>query len=109
MPAINVRVGGETKRKLAKLAKSAGTTRSELVKSSVADKIAVHQTARLASPMTIPDWIPRGKYVALVRVGVAAVGDSVAEVVATALDKFSEEPIHVARKGRPIESVHYAF
>ena len=36
-------------------------------------------------------------------------GDSVAEVVATALDKFSEEPVHVARKGRPIERVNYAF
>jgi hypothetical protein len=80
-----------------------------LVKSAVAEKIAVHQTARLVSPMTIPNWVPKGKYVALVRGAVAAVGDSVAEVVATALDKFSEEPIHVARKGRPIERVHYAF
>jgi len=109
LAVINVRVGGEMKRKLAELAKSAGATQSDLVKSAVAEKIAVHQTARLVSPMTIPDWVPKGKYVALVRGAVAAVGDSVAEVVATALDKFSEEPIHVARKGRPIESGHYAF
>jgi len=107
--AVNVRVEEEMKRKLAELAKSAGATQSELVKSTIAEKIAVHQTARLVSPTTIPDWVPKGKYVALVRGAVAAVGDSVAEVVASALDKFSEEPVHVARKGRPIERVNYAF
>jgi len=106
---INVRVEEELKRKLAELAKSTGATQSELVKSALAEKIAVHQIARLESPSAIPDWVPNGKYVALVRGAVAAVGDSVAEVVASALDKFSEEPIHVARKGRPIERVHYAF
>lgn len=36
-------------------------------------------------------------------------GDSVAEVVTAALDKFGNEPIHVARKGAAIRRVHYAF
>ncbi len=109
MAVINVRVAGEMKRKLAELAKSAGATQSELVKTAVAEKIVVHQAAKLESVTTVPDWVPDGKYVALVRGAVAAVGDSVAEVVADALTKFSEEPIHVARKGLPIERIHYAF
>jgi len=36
-------------------------------------------------------------------------GDSIAEVVADATTKVGDEPIHVAREGRVVRSVHYAF
>ena len=58
---------------------------------------------------SIPSWVPEEKYVAIVRGAVTAVGDSVAEVVSTALSKFPDDAIHVARKGKPIKAIHYAF
>jgi len=109
MAVLNVRLAEEMKRKLAELAKAVGTSQSHLVKSAVEEKIAVHEVAHTDAPPKIPEWVPDGKYVALVRGAVAAVGDSVAEVVAAALQKFSEDHIHVARKGRLIKPVHYAF
>ena len=59
--------------------------------------------------VTVPGWVPDRKYVAIVHGTVVAVGDSVAKIVAEALDKFRDEPIQVARKGEPIRPVHYAF
>lgn len=109
MAVLNVRLDEEMKRKLADLAKKVGATQSDLVKGALAEKLAVQEVASAKASTTIPEWIPDGKYVALVRGAVAAVGDSVAEVVAAALSKFKNEPIHVARKGAPIKRVHYAF
>lgn len=75
----------------------------------VEEKITVHEIAQEAAPLTIPARVPDGMYVALVRGAVAAVGDSVADVVAAALQKFSDDPLYVARKGKPIKTLHYAF
>lgn len=109
MAIINLRVSEEMKRKLADVAKSMGASQSEMVKDAVQEKLTVHMTARSESSTSIPGWVPEGRYVALVRGAVAAVGDSVAEVVAAALAKFPYDPIHVTRKGKPIKAVHYAF
>jgi len=106
---INLRVPEVTKRKLASFAKAVGASEAELVKIAVAEKLAVHEAARSESSTSIPNWVPDGKYVALVRGAVAAVGDSVAEVVSQALTKFPDEAIHVARKGKSIRPNHYAF
>jgi predicted aspartyl protease len=106
---INLRVSEEMKRKLAGLAKAKGASQTDMVKTAVAEKLTVNEVARAEPSMDIPSWVPEGKYVALVRGAVAAVGDSVADVVAAALAKFPEDAIHVARKGRSIKAVHYAF
>jgi hypothetical protein len=109
MAIINLRVPEETKRKFANFAKVIGASQTEMVKSAVAEKLAVHKAAHAESTTTIPSWVPNGKYVALVRGAVAAVGDSVADVVCVASTKFPDEPIHVARKGKPIPDLQYAF
>jgi len=97
------------KRKLADFARAMGASQTEMVKSAVAEKLTVHEVARTESSTNIPSWVPEGKYVALVRGAVAAVGDSVADVVSTALSKFPDEAIHVARRGKSIRPIHYAF
>jgi hypothetical protein len=86
-----------------------GTTQTDLVKNAITDRITAHETAKAEASTAIPEWVPDGKCVALVRGAVAAVGDSVAEVVADAIAKFGDEAIHVARKGKLIRSIHYAF
>jgi len=109
LAVLNVRLGEEMKRKLAELAKVVGASQSELVKGAVRERIAVHEVAKEETAPLIPEWIPEGKYVALVRGAVASVGDSVAEVVAMALEKFADDPIYVGRKGKMISPIHYAF
>ena len=109
MAVVNLRIPEEMKRKLAGIAKATGASQTEMVKSAVAEKLTIHEVARAESNRSIPRWVPEGKYVALVRGAVAAVGDSVAEVVSAALAKFPDDPIHVARKGKSIRAVHYAF
>jgi len=109
MAVVNFRIPEEMKRKLAGVAKATGASQTEMVKSAVAEKLTIHEVARAESSANIPSWIPEGKYVALVRGAVAAVGDSVAEVVSAALSKFPDEAIHVARKGKSIKAFHYAF
>ncbi len=109
MAIVNLRVPEEMKRKLAGIAKATGTSQTEMVKGAVAEKLTIHEVARAESSKNIPSWVPEGKYVALVRGAVAAVGDSVADVSSAALSKFPDEPIRVARKGKPIRPVQYAF
>ena len=75
----------------------------------MSEKLTIYEVARTELSTEIPGWVPEGKYVALVRGAVAAVGDSVAVAVSTALAKFPDNAIHVARKGKPIKPVHYAF
>lgn len=106
MAVVNLRIPEEMKRKLAGIAKATGASQTE---SAVAEKLTIHEVARAESNTSIPRWVPEGKYVALVRGAVAAVGDSVAEVVSAALAKFPDDAIHVARKGKSIRAVHYAF
>jgi predicted aspartyl protease len=109
MAVVNLRIPEEMKRKLAGIAKATGASQTEMVKSAVAEKLTIHEVARAESSTNIPSWVPEGKYVALVRGAVAAVGDSVAEVVSVALTKFPDDAIHAARKGKSIKAVHYAF
>lgn len=109
MAIINLRVSEEMKRKLAGFAKATGASQTEMVKTAVAEKLTVHEAAHTEPSTDIPNWVPDGKYVALVRGAVAAVGDSVADVVMAALAKFPNEAIHVARKGKAIKPVHYTF
>ncbi|MGA2626644.1 MAG: aspartyl protease family protein [Candidatus Bathyarchaeia archaeon] len=109
MAVVNFRISEEMKRKLAGLAKATGSSQTEMVKSAVAEKMTIHEIARAESSANVPSWVPEGKYVALVRGAVAAVGDSVAEVVSAALTKFPDEAIHVARKGKSIKTIQYAF
>ncbi len=109
MAVVNLRIPEEMKRKLAGIAKATGASQTEVVKSAVAEKLTIHEVARAESSTNIPSWVPEGKHVALVRGAIAAVGDSVAEVVSIALTKFPDEAIHVTRKGKPIKAVHYAF
>ena len=109
MAALNVRIDERLKRSLVQLAKRVGASQSDMVKDALVEKLVVHEAASAKTTTTVPDWVPDGKYVALIRGAVAAVGDSVAEVVASALSKFRDDPIHVARKGKPIETIHYAF
>jgi predicted aspartyl protease/predicted transcriptional regulator len=109
MAVVNFRIPEEMKRKLAGIAKATGASQTEMVKSAVAEKMIIHEAARAQSSANVPNWIPEGKYVALVRGAVAAVGDSVAEVVSAALTKFPDEAIHVARKGKSIKTFQYAF
>ena len=109
MAIINLRVPEEMKRKLASFAKIMGASQTEMVKTAVAEKLTVHEVALTKPSANIPSWVPEGKYVALVRGAVAAVGDSVADVASAALSKFPDDPIHVARKGKPIRPMPYAF
>jgi len=109
MAVVNLRIPEEMKRKLAGLAKATGATQTKMVKNAVAEKLTIHEVASAESSTNIPNWVPEGKYVALVREAVAAVGDSVAEVTSAALSKFPDDAIHVACKGRSIKAIHYAF
>ena len=106
---VNIRIPEEMKRKLADIAKATGASQTEMVKSAVAEKLTIHEVAHAESSANIPSWVPKGKYVAVVRGAVAAVGDSVADVVSAALTKFPDDAIHAARKGNSIKAVHYAF
>jgi len=109
MAVVNIRIPEEMKRKLESVAKAKGASQTEMVKSAVAEKLTIHEVAKPELSASIPSWVPEGKYVALVRGAVAAVGDSVAEVVSAALTKFPDDAIHVARRGKSIRAVHYAF
>ncbi len=109
MAIINLRVPEEMKRKLANFAKAMGASQTEMVKSAVAEKLTVHQAARSEPSVNVPSWVPDGKYYALVRGAVAAVGDSVADVSSAAMAKFPDEPIRVARRGKAIRPIQYAF
>jgi predicted aspartyl protease len=109
MAIINLRVSEEMKRRLANFAKAAGASQTEMVKNAVAEKLAVHQATISEPSMDVPNWVPDGRYIALVRGAVAAVGDSVADVSSAAMAKFPDEPIRITRKGKPIRTIPYAF
>jgi hypothetical protein len=109
MARINLRVSEGMRGELIDLTKATGLSQTKLVKNALAERLSVQKAADAESSTRIPTWVPDGKYVALVRGSVAAVGDSVADVSATAIIKFPDEPIRVIRKGRRIKPIHYAL
>jgi hypothetical protein len=79
-----------------------------VVKDLLAQQVLIERLApRHDAP--VPEWVPRGKYVALVKGGVAAVGDSVAGVASEAMSKFAQQPVVVKRKDAPIPQIDYAY
>lgn len=108
MATINLRVTEEIKRRLGVFASAKGCQPKRSREEPVAEKLLVQEAADF-EPAKVPSWVPDGKYVALVRGSVAAVGRSVAEVSPTAITKFPNDPIRVTRKGKRIKSVEYAF
>jgi predicted aspartyl protease len=106
---INLRVSEDMKRKLAVFAKAESASQTAIVKAAVEEKLAVYEASNVRTSAAIPSWVPNGKFIALVRGAVAAVGDTVADVSSAAVAKFPNDPVRVVRKGRRIKPVQYAF
>lgn len=84
-------------------------TISKIVKELLDERLTIEAHETPSQDWSIPDWVPDGKFVALVKGAVVAVGDSVAEVTAQAASKFRDEYVQVKRKGQPIPVVEYAY
>jgi len=108
VPLINLRVKEELKKKLEKLAAQEGKTVSQLIRELIEEKIAVTEIPTHEEE-EVPDWVPNGSYVALVKGAVVSLAKTASEAAAEALSKFPEGPIRIVRKGPPPRRVEYAF
>lgn len=108
LATINVRIDPALKEEVQKTLAKRRQKLSRVVKDLLAQQLLIE---RLAPPRDapVPEWVPRGKYVALVKGVVAAVGDSAATVASEAMSKFPQEPVVVKRKGAPIPRIDYAY
>ncbi|MHA1325634.1 MAG: hypothetical protein ACTSRL_22825, partial [Candidatus Helarchaeota archaeon] len=111
MTVLNVGINEKTKKKLKEVVKlSEYKTVSELVRSTINEKLTIEEAEKdVIQKVTIPEWIPEGKYIAFVKGSIAAVGDSIAEVSREAATKFPNEACVIKRQGAKIQLLEYVF
>lgn len=96
------------KKRLKRLMTREDQTLSKVVKELLGERLVIEELEE-AKDWPVPNWVPEGKYVALVKGAVAAVGDSIPYVLDQAVSRFKHEAIQVKRKGKPISKIEYSF
>jgi len=85
---------------------------SEVIRRLVSEKIKIEEVSRESkkdNEITIPDYIPKNKYVAFIKGAIIAVGDTVSDVAQVAAEKFPNGPLVIKFNGPKKKPIEYCF
>ncbi|MHA1315691.1 MAG: DUF5678 domain-containing protein [Candidatus Helarchaeota archaeon] len=83
---------------------------SDFIRSAIIERLKIEETSGLKNKnIVIPDWIPDGKFVAIVRGAIVAVGDTAVEVTRESVAKFPDGSWVIKRKGKSVKIPEYIY
>jgi hypothetical protein len=111
MVTLNINFEKKKKEKLNKIIqKTDHNTISSFVRDAIEEKIKVEEIFQnTKEELEIPDYVPDGKYVAIVRNTIVGIGDSPSELVMNLSSKFIEDSIRIKKKGQKHVPLEYVF
>ncbi len=111
MTTLNINIDEKKKKKLKELANiSEDKTISNFVRTAIEQKMVVEEKFQDKKvEIEIPEYIPDGKYVAIVRNTIVGIGDSPSELIMEISSKFMEDSIAIRKKGKKDKPLEYVF
>lgn len=82
---------------------------SDFTRKAIDEKIRIVKVNNQNESIEVPDWIPDGKYYALVKNAIFGVNDSPSALVKDLISKFPYEYIIIKRKNKQIPKLEYSF
>ncbi len=113
MPLLNVNLKDSEKEKIKKHIKgSTDKSMSEYVRSILSEKMKIDEIINNVpneTPITIPEYVPKNKYVVFVNGAVVAVGDSPCDLAEIAVKKFPQYPFNIKYNGKIKRRIEYVY
>ena len=108
---LNINFEKKTKEKLNKIIqKTDYNTISSFVREAIEEKIKVEEIFQnTKEELEIPDYVPDGKYVAIIRNTIVGIGDSPSELVMNLSLKFMDDSMRIKKKGQKDDPIEYVF
>lgn len=82
---------------------------SDFNKKAIEGKIRIKEVKKQNESIEVPDWIPDGRYYALVKNAIVGVRDSPSALVIDLISKFPYEHIIIKRKNKEIPKLEYSL
>jgi Arc/MetJ-type ribon-helix-helix transcriptional regulator/predicted aspartyl protease len=110
MTLLNIKIDKKKKEHIKEMIKdSEYKSISDFVRNVIDEKIKILESKKQIEEIEVPDWIPDGKYYAIVKGAIVAVGDSPSSIAQEIAFKFPFEKIIIDRKNKEIPELEYAY
>lgn len=110
MTLLNIKIDKKKKEHIKEIIKdSEYKSISDFVRNVIDEKIKILKSKRQTGKVEVPDWIPDGKYYAIVKDAIVSVGDSPSAVTEEIITKFPFEHVIIKRKNKEIPKLEYAY
>jgi len=84
-------------------------TISQFVRKAISEKLKIEELKSQAEEVEAPDWVPDGKYYAVIKGAIIGVADSPSSLMEDLIGKFPFKGIVIKRKNKKIPKLEYAF
>lgn len=113
MTILNIHINDKEKEKLQNLVEANKIkSMGELVRNLVSDKLKIEEISNQMEnkkEITIPDYIPKNKYVGFVNGAIIGVGNSVSEIANFAAEKFPNGMLEIKYNGPKKKPMEYIY
>lgn len=110
MTLFNVKIDKKKKEYIKDLIKeSEYKSVSDFVRKVIDEKIKVLESRKYTDEIEVPDWIPDGKYYAIIKGSIVGVDDTVSSLAKEIVAKFPFEQITVKRKNKEFPKREYVY
>lgn len=107
---LNLKIDEKAKERIRKILKvSEYKTISDFVRSAIDEKLKIAETRKENREIEPPDWIPEGKYYAIVKGAIVAVNDTPSSLAKEVIAKFPYEYVIIKRKNKEVPNLEYVF
>ncbi len=110
MALLNIKIDKKKKEYIKKLIKeSEFKSVSDFIRNVIDEKIEILQCKNEVEDIIPPDYIPDGKYYAIVKGAIVGVGDTVSSLAQEVGSKFPHEKIIMKRKNKNFPKMEYVY
>lgn len=85
---------------------------SDFIRKIIKEKVKINEILRNIpneKPITIPDYIPKNKFVVFVNGAVVAIGDDPSDLAEEAVKKFPDFPFNIKYNGKEKPNVEFLY
>lgn len=110
MTLLNIKIKEKEKDRIKEIIKKSDyKSISEFVREAIDEKLRIEENKNEFHEITIPDWIPDGKYYAIVKGAIVGVGDAPSSLAREVVAKFPFEYVIMKRKNKDFPKLEYVY
>lgn len=107
---LNLKINEKEKDRIRRVLKTSEyKTISDFVRNAIEEKLKIAEIKKENLEIEPPEWIPNGKYFAIVKGAIIAVSDTPSSLAKEVIAKFPYEYVIIKRKNKEIPNIEYVF